>query len=37
VAYSPACELDALTPGLVTESLTLTVSEVRPLGGSSTT
>jgi hypothetical protein len=36
VAYSPACELDALTPGLVTESLTLTVSEVHPLRGTST-
>jgi hypothetical protein len=31
VAYSPACQLDALTPGLVTETLTLTVSEVRPV------
>ena len=31
VAYSPAGELDALTPGLVTETLTVSVSEVRPV------
>jgi phage tail-like protein len=30
VAYSPACQLDALTPDLVTETLTLSVTEVRP-------
>jgi hypothetical protein len=29
VAYSPAGQLDALTPGLVTESLTVSVTEVR--------
>ena len=31
LAYSPAGELDALSPGLVTETLTLSVAEVRPL------
>ncbi len=31
LAYSPAGELDALTPGIVTETLTLSVAEVRPV------
>lgn len=31
VAYSPACELDALDPGPVTETLKVSVAEVRPL------
>jgi hypothetical protein len=31
VAYSPACQLDALTPDVVTEALTLSVTEVRPV------
>jgi hypothetical protein len=31
VAYSPAGQLDALTPDLVTESLTVSVAEVRPV------
>src|SRR3954452_3638539 len=31
VAYSPACQLDALSPGVVTETLTLSVTEVRPV------
>ena len=30
VAYSPACQLDALAPDVVTETLTLSVAEVRP-------
>jgi hypothetical protein len=34
VSYSPACALDALTPGLVTEALTLTITEVRPVSRS---
>jgi len=36
VAYSPACQLDALTPDVVTETLTLSVAEVRPLKGTPT-
>jgi hypothetical protein len=31
VAYSPACQLDALAPQVVTETLTLSVTEVRPV------
>jgi phage tail-like protein len=31
VAYSPACRLDALAPDVVTESLTVSVTEVRPV------
>jgi hypothetical protein len=34
VTYSPACQLDALTPHVVTETLTVSVTEVRPLPGS---
>jgi phage tail-like protein len=37
VAYSPACQLDALKPDVVTETLTLSVTEVRPVNRSSTT
>jgi hypothetical protein len=33
VAYSPAGPLDALAHGLVTESLTVSVTEVRPVPG----
>jgi hypothetical protein len=36
VAYSPACQLDALTPDVVTEALTVSVTEVRPATRSST-
>ena len=31
VAYSPACQLDALAPEVVTETLTVSVTEVRPV------
>jgi hypothetical protein len=37
VAYSPACRLDALSPEVVTETLTVSVTEVRPLPAGSTT
>ena len=37
VAYSPACQLDALSPEVVTETLTVSVTEVRPVPGGSTT
>ena len=33
VAYSPAGRLDALSPDVVTESLTVSVTEVRPVPG----
>ena len=36
VAYSPACQLDALAPDVVTETLTLSVTEVRPAKRGST-
>ena len=36
VAYSPACQLDALAPDVVTETLTLSVTEVRPVKRNST-
>lgn len=36
VAYSPACQLDALSPEVVTETLTVSVTEVRPVPGGST-
>jgi T4-like virus tail tube protein gp19 len=31
VTYSPACQLDALTPHVVTETLTVSVTEIRPV------
>jgi len=36
VAYSPSCQLDALSPEVVTETLTVSVTEVRPVPGGST-
>ena len=33
VTYSPACQLDALAPGVVTETLTVSVTEVHPVRG----
>jgi hypothetical protein len=33
VTYSPTCQLDTLAPGVVTETLTVSVTEVHPVLG----